>query len=128
MFVVTNYYRQGDGFEKRVLADLRIQDYLAWQSRGSKSPVDIIALRSGQVLLVQVKGGLAQIGHDGWNDLYDLAQRVAGVPILAQRSGRKIRYRQLTGLHLPRSRYWPSVSWPCLLSRGEPDGSDRVST
>jgi Holliday junction resolvase len=104
--LITNY-QKGDHFEKRVLGDLRTQGYVAWQTRGSKSPADIIALKSGQVLLVQVKSGAGMMAHEDWNTLYDLAERVAGHAILAERVSRKIRYRRLDGWHRFRSRYWP---------------------
>jgi len=100
-------YQKSDWFEKRILADLRTQGYVAWQTRGSKSPADIVALKCGQTLLVQVKSGKATMGHDEWNKLYDLAKRVNAQAILAERAARKIRYRCLVGWHRARSRYWP---------------------
>jgi Holliday junction resolvase len=103
---LTNY-QKGDHFEKRILADLRAQGYVAWQSRNSRSVVDIVALKTGQTLLVQVKSGRISMSHDEWNALYDLAGRVSATPVLAGRDGRAISYRQLSGHHQPRSPYWP---------------------
>jgi Holliday junction resolvase len=103
---LTNYQR-GDHFEKRILADLRAQGYVAWQTRGSKSPADIVALKAGQTLLVQVKAGSRPMGHDEWNTLYALAQRIAAQAVYAARDGRAVDYRRLAGAHLPRSRHWP---------------------
>jgi Holliday junction resolvase len=103
---LTNY-QKGDYFEKRVLAELRTQGYEAWQSRASKGVADIIALKIGQILLVQVKSGRTILSHDEWNLLYALAGRVEAVPVIAERIKRRVQYRRLTGEHMPRSPYWP---------------------
>jgi Holliday junction resolvase len=110
---MTNYaYRRGNDYERRVMHALQTDGYVVWQSRGSKSPVDLICLKRGQVLLVQVKGGrVTSISHDQWNALLAVAQRIGALAVIADRDGRKIRYRRIAGAHLPRSQNWPSVLW-----------------
>lgn len=103
---MTNY-QKGDRFEKRVLAELESEGYIGWQSRVSRSPADIVALKHGETLLVQVKSGSQHIGHDEWNRLFELADTVGARAVLAVRDGRKVRYRQIRGKHVPRTHLWP---------------------
>ena len=113
-------YQRGNYFERRVADQLRNDGYFVWQTRGSKTVVDMIALKTGQVgqtLLVQAKGGLVIAGTEhitgnDWNTLYTLACQVGAVPLIAQRTGRgSIGYRQITDRHTPRSHTWPAQSW-----------------
>jgi Holliday junction resolvase len=48
-------YRKGADFERRVLKHLEKQGYVVFRAAGSKSPVDLVALRSGEVMLVQCR-------------------------------------------------------------------------
>jgi hypothetical protein len=108
------FYEAGDRFEKRVMKDLTDRGHLCWQSRGSKSAVDIIALGVGGATvkglpkLVQVKSGDKKIEHASWNQLVDIATQVHGVAVVADRDGRNIRYRLITGYHQHGSRNWPA--------------------
>jgi Holliday junction resolvase len=104
-------YARGDHFEKRVLHALVSDGYLCWQTRGSKSFADLIAIKPGQVVLLQVKSGQTPISHEGWNGLLVLARKIGGIPVLADRELRGIRYRELAGVHLPRSQHWPTRPW-----------------
>jgi Holliday junction resolvase len=102
------FYEAGDRFEKRVMKDLTNNGYTCWQTRGSKTAVDIIALGCDSVLLVQVKSGDRIVEHAPWNELYDLAVRASAGPVVADRDGRNIRYRLITGHHQHGSRNWPA--------------------
>jgi len=107
-------YRSGDRFEKRVITDLEANGYHAGQSRGSRGVADIFALKTGQVLLIQVKSGLAGLTGEEWNRLHALATRVGALPLVADRDPahpRRIRYRRITGPHRDRSHDWPAVAW-----------------
>ena len=107
-------YEAGDRFEKRVMNDLRRRGYQSWQTRGSKSAADIIALTPREhdaSLLVQVKSGVKQPGHAEFNALLDTALKAAAWAIIADRDGRKIRYRLITGYHTYRSRDWPAEEY-----------------
>ena len=105
-------YRAGNHYERRVANDLRRDGYLVWQTRGSKGVADLIAVKHGEVVLVQVKASVdATVTHDGWNGLYEKAVEIMAVPLVADRDGRRIRYRRVTGLHRKGSRVWPSEPW-----------------
>jgi len=109
-------YEAGDRFEKRVMADLRRCRYVSTQTRGSKGAYDIIALpiigsRATHVLLVQAKSGDKKVEHAAWNALRDVALKTGAAPLVADRDGRKIRYRLITGYHTYRSRDWPAEDY-----------------
>lgn len=76
-------YRLGRGFEYRIRDWLKSKGYFVLRSPQSKSPVDLIAIRTGVVLFIQCKrsGNMGSVQE--WNDLYDLAQSVSAIPILA---------------------------------------------
>lgn len=104
-------YEAGDRFEKRVAAQLEVDGYEVWQSRGSKGPADLVALKKGQSLLVQVKAGVTILSHDEWNGLYELARSVGAEPIIADRAGQAIRFRKIVDCHVERSHAWAVVPW-----------------
>ena len=105
-------YERGNYLERRAADKLRHDGYTCWQTRGSKTPADIIAAKPGQLLLVQVKAGLATITHDEWNNLLATATRAGAIPIVADRLKRGvIRWRRITHAHQPNSRDWPAVDW-----------------
>jgi Holliday junction resolvase len=104
-------YQRGDYFEKKCAAALTGDGYVCWQTRGSKTPVDIVALKPTQVLLVQCKGGDKPISGAGWNALFELAYRLQGEAILADRDGTGIRWRRIVGWHADRSQTWPCTPW-----------------
>jgi Holliday junction resolvase-like predicted endonuclease len=97
---VTQYAR-GAAFERRVQAELEAEGYATIRSAGSHSPVDIIAVKHGQVLWVQVKRRSGTIPPADRVALLDLATRthpLARAIVAHQPIPRlPIRYRQLTG-------------------------------
>jgi len=48
-------YSQGANFERRVAKDLAEQGWFVVRSAGSHSPVDLIGLRQGEIILIQCK-------------------------------------------------------------------------
>jgi len=48
-------YQAGANFERRVKKHLQEQGYCVFRSAGSHSPADLIALKAGEVLLIQCK-------------------------------------------------------------------------
>ena len=110
-------YEAGDRWEKRVVNDLRRRRYVPNQTRGSKGAYDITALpiiephRADPVLLVQAKSGDKKVEHTAWNALRDVALKTGAAPLIADRDGRKIRYRLITGYHTYRSRDWPAENY-----------------
>ena len=104
-------YARGNAFERRVKHALERDGYWCWQTRGSKSPADLIAIKAGQILLIQVKGGATKMSGTDWNTLAHLCRELRATPLVADRDGRRIRYRRITGLHVAHSRRWPAEVW-----------------
>lgn len=77
-------YRSGTRFENIVAADLRENGYYAVRAPGSKGAADVVAIKAGQVLLVQAKTD-GRCDPEPWNALYDLAETLGAVPLLAAR-------------------------------------------
>jgi Holliday junction resolvase len=88
-------YQRGVRFEHTTLYDLRKNGYYAQRTPGSRGAADVIAVKRGQVLLVQCKisGGLAPAP---WNDLYDAALHCGAVPVMAEKDAHaSLRYWRL---------------------------------
>jgi Holliday junction resolvase len=82
---VANTSRQGRDNEHQAMKQLAAAGYeLVMRSAGSKGVADVIALKPGQVLLVQAKrNGNMTVAE--WNGLYSLAVRLGCVPLAARR-------------------------------------------
>jgi Holliday junction resolvase len=94
---VTNY-TQGRALEYQVIADLESDGYRCTRAAGSKGAADIVALKPGEVVLVQVKRDNPQIKPRERAALWELAQYVKGVPVVAYKASRQpIIYRELIG-------------------------------
>jgi Holliday junction resolvase len=105
-------YQRGNYFERRVADDLRHDGYLVFQSRGSKTVVDIVAIKPRQVLLIQAKAGLTPPTSTEWNSLYLIARSHGALALIADRAGKgRIRYRRITAAHTARSHDWPAAPW-----------------
>jgi hypothetical protein len=109
-------YARGVAAEKRTAAQLRKDGYFVVESRGSHGLADLLAVKAApcsyldhsQVLMIQVKGGEARLDGAWWNDLHDAARRAGALPIVADWPKRgRLRLRQITGQHQPRSKLWP---------------------
>lgn len=88
-------YRLGRQVEYSVRDDLKKRGYFALRSPRSGGIADLIALKKGCVLLVQCKRSMA-LGVSEWNQLFDLADSVGAVPLLAGRpTGRGLIYMKL---------------------------------
>ena len=77
-----NHYASGRDFEYRVRDDLIARGYFVARSAGSKTVVDLLALKQGRVLLVQCKRHGA-LSPAEWNKLYDLAEEHRATPVRA---------------------------------------------
>jgi len=82
----TSLYRLGRQFEYRCRDKLRDAGFFVVRSPQSRSPVDLVAIKSGTVLFVQCKAH-GYLGVSEWNELYDLATSTGALPILATREG-----------------------------------------
>ena len=95
-------YEGGRAFEYEVRRALEADGYWCIRAAGSKGKVDIVAVKDGQVLMVQVK-------RDGRCPPAERAEvaRIAallpgvGIPLIAARPG--VTYRRITG---PGPRDW----------------------
>jgi len=91
-------YRTGRKVEYAVRFDLISRGYpIVMRSAQSKGPADLVAIKTGAILLVQCKKELAFPTRE-WNVLLSLATSIAAIPVLAgQPSGKQIVYYKLTG-------------------------------
>ena len=97
---LTNRYRSGVEFERRIRLDLETNGYRIIRAAGSKGKIDLLAGKPGQRLAVQCK----RTGHLGtaeWNQLIEWAVVFDAIPILAV-GGRGVRYWLLTGRKVQR--------------------------
>jgi len=78
----TSLYRRGRQFEYSVRDQLRKVGFWAQRSPASKTPIDILAIRPGEVWMVQCKRHGA-LGVVEWNKLMDVATTAGARPILA---------------------------------------------
>lgn len=62
-------YRRGRALEYRVMELLKAEGWLCFRSAASHSPVDVIAGREGEVLLVQVKSAKSRMSQDELREL-----------------------------------------------------------
>lgn len=92
---VTTGYRLGVALEYRVKAILETDGYWVIRAASSKGIADLVALKTGQTLLVQCKRSGA-LPPAEWNDLYDLAVRLGAVPLMAVKGLRRTELYRLT--------------------------------
>ena len=87
-------YSRGANFERRVKRYYEDKGFLVLRSAGSHSPVDLVALRAGEVILIQVKldGRLSMLGHE---QLRELAKENNCQAHLASRDKREIIIKEL---------------------------------
>ena len=92
-------YSNGRAYEYKIRDHLISFGYSCIRAAGSKGKADLVALRPGEVLLVQVKMAGLQIAPHERRGLLELARITGGVPLVAHKPDRKpITYRRLTGL------------------------------
>ena len=104
---------RGIYLERRVSEDLAKLGWFTIRAAGSHGVADVVAIRRGQVVLVQCKTD-GQIRGAEWNRLYDLGETLGAVPVVAQyatATHRRIVYVHVTGHHKDRSREWPHHEW-----------------
>ena len=73
-------YRRGADFERKVVNDYKARGWYASRTPGSKSPIDIIAFRAGEVHIIQckltgrmsgaAKEQLREMAHENWFRAY----------------------------------------------------------
>ena len=91
-------YQNGREKEYRVRDALQEDGYACFRAAGSKGKADILALKPGEILLVQVKKTNPQVSPAERAALLELARLTGGRPIVAYKPPRKPDvYRELTG-------------------------------
>lgn len=107
-------YRRGRQLEYRVRDSMEKLGFFVLRSPASKSPVDLVAIKRGLLLLIQCKRA-GSLPPQEWNALFELAQSIGGLPLMAAMhpSGRGSIYMLLTALKLQdgSKRPQPWVAW-----------------
>nr|WP_314638541.1 hypothetical protein [uncultured Olsenella sp.] len=106
-------YARGRDFEYAVRDDLAKRGYLVLRSPASKSPADLYAIRTGELVFVQCKLHGA-IGVEEWNAFLGYCESVSATPVIAQRGegDRGIAYDLVTGRKTgSRGDRQPMVPW-----------------
>jgi len=91
------HYRRGAAFERAIAARLTGDGYLVIRAAGSHGVADLVALKPGEVVLIQCKIS-GTIGISEWNKFYIASRSVAALPVLAFKASRGVyEYHRLTG-------------------------------
>ena len=107
-------YARGTRFEHDVRDHLKGQGYTVLRSAGSKTKVDLVAWKFGEVLFIQCKTGKSAVGTDEWNQVYAAGHAVPSCrSILARKiDGQKEPvYWEVMRPRLPRARAVEGVHW-----------------
>jgi len=87
---LSNTYQRGRYFEYRTRDLLRGRGYYVWRSPASKGPADLIAIKKGEILLIQCKVGRSKLKKQERDGLIELAESIGAKAYLAYRAGRKL--------------------------------------
>jgi Holliday junction resolvase len=104
---------RGIYLERRAAEILASRGWFTIRAAGSHGIADVVAVRPGEVVLVQCKTDGA-IRSEEWNRLYDVATALGAVAVVCQYdtdTHRRIVLIRITGTHTPRSREWPHETW-----------------
>ena len=96
---MTDHYRAGAVFERHVAAKLTNDGYLVIRAAGSHGVADLVALKPGQVLLINCKlSGAGAVPPAEWNALWEAAERVGAVALVVSRPKRGAKaWQRITG-------------------------------
>lgn len=75
-------YRIGRAFEYRVRDAFKMAGYFLTRSPASKSPIDLVAIKTGTIVFIQCKRS-PQLGVVEWNQIFNLAETTGAIPVLA---------------------------------------------
>lgn len=104
-------YRVGRALEYRVRDELKAAGYFALRSPQSRSPIDVLGIRFGIVLMVQCKRTGSMLPKE-WNEVFDLAISCGAIPVLARTpTGRGTEYLRLTDRKDGSKRRQPMVAF-----------------
>jgi Holliday junction resolvase len=102
-------YERGGYYERKTAELFRAEGYRCWQSRGSRGFADVLAIKPGQIVLIQVKSGTKEISGAEWTGLWQLAAELGSVPVVAHWEVRRpVVLTRITGPATARLRsQWP---------------------
>ena len=102
---MSGHYAAGTRTEHKVRELLEAEGYVCARTAGSKGALDLLAVKPGELLMVQVKRS-GVLGPAGWNRLYELAVMAGAIPILADAPIRRpiVFYRLLARKDRPGAR------------------------
>jgi Holliday junction resolvase/endogenous inhibitor of DNA gyrase (YacG/DUF329 family) len=80
-------YAIGRRFERKVRLYYENIGYFVYQSPFSKSPADLVAIKRGEILLIQVKFNSSYIKSRELDELIALAESINAKPVLVTRKG-----------------------------------------
>lgn len=84
---MTTNYARGAEFERRVKRHLETNGYTVLRSAGSKSPIDLIALKPGAIVLIQCKP-TPRLSPADRESITRIATHVGATPVLASKDPR----------------------------------------
>lgn len=92
-------YDRGVRLERAVRHSLESDGYEVIRSAGSKTKVDLIAIKAGELLLIQCKAGTGVVSPAERASLVSTASKVGACPIVVTKADREpMRWRLLTGV------------------------------
>jgi Holliday junction resolvase len=100
-------YDNGSSHERRTKAKLEADGYWVMKSAGSKGVADLVAIKKGQILLVQGKLN-SYVAPKEWNDLYQTALNIGALAIVV---GRGQKMRRITDFKSGLGERQPWVDW-----------------
>lgn len=102
-------YARGTAFERTVAKRLEEDGYYVVRAAGSRGAADLVALKTGHVVLVQCKlGGIAELGTLPWNKFLATAKGVGALAVVASRPQRGVvAYHRLVSSRVPRNATGP---------------------
>jgi Holliday junction resolvase len=89
-------YQLGRALEYRVRDQLQADGYFVIRAAASKGPADLVAIKPPQILLVQCKRS-GTLPPAEWNQLYDIADSLGAIAVMAVKGLRGTQLLRLTG-------------------------------
>lgn len=91
-------YKRGRAFEYRVRNHFIAKGYFVLRSPRSKGPADLVAIKKGEILLIQCKLGQNFLRRKEKKILVDLAESLDAIPLLTYRERHKVKTLDLRTL------------------------------
>ena len=107
-------YRLGRALEYRCRDFFKARGYFVLRSPRSGGKVDVVAIRTGEVLFIQCKRG-GSLGVKEWNDVFEISKSVGAMPIMAMVNpcGKGIDLYELKALKDGSKKRQPMELWLC---------------